>query len=349
MPPIPQSLPELLAQIRGTRSPFERIKLLTRAWKLLSSMTPEQRISVAAQMGLDNADEVVEAIAAHSGEEPPGEILDMVEKAQRQGPAQLPRLIRDLRDPKRRAGALREGLRAMGEALAGTDASEQAGGESEEAAAPWLPPLAEPASGGAPEKETERVVVRPPAPWPLRQAPAPSQPPTTLAAADAGKVFDLPEPVPAPPRAALPEPVRETRVSPKAAPPALPQAPPPSGGLAERLGSAPTATARFRALRDGLDQAGRLAAGGLRPVLESFPDGWQRRRALRQLLEAGEPESFGDALALIESLKGESDRAWCLGTLAGRRPLSEPERSALLAAAPAGAARRRLERRLSAL
>lgn len=343
MPHVPQSLPELLAQIRGTRSPFDRIKLLASAWHLLSSMTPEQRITVAAQMGLDNADEVVEAIAAQSGEAPPGEILELVEKAQRQGPGHLPRLLRDLRDPKRRAGALREGLRAVGEALAGAEAGEPAEEEEEVAAAE-----------GAPEKETERIVIQPPAPWPLRQASAPppaaAAPASAAAAADLGKVFDLPEPEPAPPRAARPAPAAAPPEPPKAPPPARPPSPPLSGGgLAERLGSAATATARFRALRDCLDEVGPLGAGGLRPLLERFPDGWQRRRALGQLLEAGEPESFEDALTLIRSLAAESDRAWCLGTLAARRPLSEPERGALLAAAPAGGARRRLERRLSAL
>ena len=79
--------------------------------------------------------------------------------------------------------------------------------------------------------------------------------------------------------------------------------------------------------------------------MEAFPDGWARRRALVELLRAGNPPVLRDALALLDTLGSERDRLWCLGALADRE-LVTADREALLAAAPSPIARRRLERRM---
>src|SRR5947199_8913425 len=109
MPPAPDTLPELLQQLGSTYSPFERLKILSRAWSLLRKMTPQERLVVATQLGLDHADEVVEAIAKKSGHEASPALISMIEKAQTQGTAHLPALIADLRDPQRRAERLKQG------------------------------------------------------------------------------------------------------------------------------------------------------------------------------------------------------------------------------------------------
>lgn len=116
--------------------------------------------------------------------------------------------------------------------------------------------------------------------------------------------------------------------------------------LAGKLTEAPSLTRRFHALRRHLKEAQDLSGEELRPVLEAFPDGWARRRALLELLRAGTPAALQDALGLVEALGSERDRAWCLGALADERPLSARDREALLAAVPTPAARRRLEGRL---
>jgi hypothetical protein len=103
---------------------------------------------------------------------------------------------------------------------------------------------------------------------------------------------------------------------------------------------------RFRYLRRQLDQLRRLSSTELREVLETFPDGWARRRALSDLIGAGAPAHTADALALIDVLQSPGDRAWCLGTLADSRILTSEERSSLLQAAATPAGRRRLELRL---
>ena len=121
-------------------------------------------------------------------------------------------------------------------------------------------------------------------------------------------------------------------------------------GLAGKLAGAASLTARFHVLRRHLAAAKGLPADGLRSVVEAFPDGWARRRALVELLRNGAPAALGDALGLVEILGSERDRLWCLGTLArpaeNRRALNPQDRETLLAAAPSPTARRRLERRL---
>lgn len=89
-----------------------------------------------------------------------------------------------------------------------------------------------------------------------------------------------------------------------------------------------------------------MSAAGLGSLLEAFPDGWARRRALLELLRAGVPAALDDVFALIETLGSDRDRLWCLGTLAESREIPEQDREAFLAAASTPAARRRLERRL---
>ena len=116
--------------------------------------------------------------------------------------------------------------------------------------------------------------------------------------------------------------------------------------LAEGLAAVPALTARFRLLRRRVAEVRRLSTVDLRAVLEAFPDGWARRRAFVDLIEAGMPERVADALSLMDALQSPSDRSWCLGTLADARKLSSDERAALLEAVPTAAGRRRLEMRL---
>src|SRR3954451_15146535 len=115
MPPATETLPELVQQLGPTFSPFERLKILSRAWGLLRKMTPQERRTVATQLGMDHADEVVTATARRSGNEASPALISMIERAQTQGTAHLPALIADLRDPQRRAERLRQGGQAAGE------------------------------------------------------------------------------------------------------------------------------------------------------------------------------------------------------------------------------------------
>jgi hypothetical protein len=321
MAPAPTTLPELVQQLGTTFSPFERLKILSRAWAVLRAMTPQERLIVTSQLGLDHADEVLDAIAKRSGHEAAPELVAMIERAQMKGTTHLPALIADLRDPRRRSERLSQGaLAAVEEALASAPAA----------------PVPEP-------KPAPPAMVATPA---TPVAPVIQAPPAVLAAA--------PEPVPVapPPPPAVAPPVAEPPPPPKPPPPPAPPARRvEDGGLAGKLAGASSLTARFHVLRRHLADTRGLPADGLRAIVEAFPDGWARRRALVELLRTGAPAALGDALGLLDVLGSERDRLWCLGTLAStlaenRRALNSQDRETLLAAAPSPTARRRLERRL---
>ncbi|HTG32133.1 MAG TPA: hypothetical protein VLB76_04330 [Thermoanaerobaculia bacterium] len=319
MAPAPTTLPELVQQLGSTFSPFERLKILSRAWAVLRAMTPQERLVVTSQLGLDHADEVLDAIVKRSGHEASPTLVAMIERAQMKGTTHLPALIADLRDPRKRTERLRQGAQTVvEEALAGAPAA----------------PMPEPKPKPAPPAMVATPVA------PVMQAP-----PVVLAVA--------PEPVPIapPPPQVVAPPVAEPPPPPKPPPPAPPARKVEDEGLAGKLAAASSLTARFHVLRRHLEKAKGLPADDLRATVEAFPDGWARRRALVELLRTGSPAALGDALGLVEILGSERDRLWCLGTLAStlaenRRALNSQDRETLLAAAPSPTARRRLERRL---
>jgi len=346
------SLPELIQQLGSTYSPYERLKILGRAWSLLRTMPPHQRLAVAAELGLDKADEVVEAIAARTGGKPSPALLAMIEQAQVKGTAHLPELIDDLRDPRRRGERLKESAAAVGDALLGDDIP----------AATWLPPGAVPAVAGASvaPRTTAKAAPRPAPPAP------PAPPVAPPVAAPVAAPVPVPKPAPPPPAPAPPPPVvKEAPVSgvktapePKpveAPPPPKPQpapapAPPvqtvPDSGLADRLAAIPSLTLRFRVFRGQLNEARGMSTAGLRSIVEGFPDGWARRRALLELLRAGIPGALPDALSLVEALASERDRLWCLGALTDTRTIPAGDREAVLAGVTSPTARRRLAGRM---
>jgi len=337
----PQTLPELLQQLKRTFSPYERLKILGRAWGLLRQMTPDERIQAATLLGLDNADELVESIAARSGKAPDQEVLSMIEKAQRKGTAALPQLLTALRDPKQRDATLKQGMAAL------------EGAFLEPPPLPTARPAPPPAAPPAPAP----VAPPPVAPPPVAVAP---QPPPKTAVAVSPVLPTTPPPslpipaVPAPAPVLVEvkpvevKPVEVKPVTPPQSPRPAPEPARPSGdgALAGRLAETPSLLGRFRLLRRHEEDAGKLSIVDLRALLDGFPDGWARRRALLDLLRAGTPDGLRDALSLVESLASERDRLWCLGALADSRRLSAGEREALLGAVASPTARRRLERRL---
>lgn len=323
----PNLAAELLAQLREAKTPLARIRVVTRAWRLLRNLSRQDRLAIAAQIGIDGADDLVEVIAAHQGTTPPTELIGALNNLQKVDAATLKSIATKMRDPRQRGQVMAQGLKAVESALIGPEAS-----------APPAPPPPKPAP--AP------VTVKPAASWPLREAapaapappPAPTPAPTPVAPvkqAEPPKPVAAPAPAPAPALAPAPAPAR----------PPEPAAPARSA-LAEGLAAVPGLTARFRLLRRRIAEVRRLSPGDARAVVEAFPDGWARRRALVDLIEAGVPERTADVLSLLDALQSPGDRSWCLGTLADARALSPDERNALLQAAPTVAGRRRLELRL---
>jgi outer membrane biosynthesis protein TonB len=84
------------------------------------------------------------------------------------------------------------------------------------------------------------------------------------------------------------------------------------------MGAAQSVLSQLRVLHRELSGFKGSSVATLRELIEAFPDGWARRRALCALLEEEIPSDASDALELISCLGRDLDRRWCLGLLARR-------------------------------
>ncbi len=360
--PQPNLAADLLTKLKAAKSPLARVRVVVSGWRAVRGLSHGERIQLAAQLGLDGADDLVEVIASHQGTAPPADLIAAVNEVQKIDPATMKSIVNRVRDPRQRAEGIRQGLRAVEDALAGPAAVPPPVPQGPPAGfqATWLPkgvapeppppspvsspapkPIA-PATPPPPRQDVPPVVSRPATSWPLREAPpapaaavapSPAAPATAAVPPPARSAYPPSTPTVFAPVPAQPEPARD------------PSASAPSG-LGGQLAAVPALTSRFRHLRRHLHEMRPFSAAQLRGVLEVFPDGWPRRRALTELLEAGVPASTADALSLMDILTAPGDRAWCLGTLADRPSLTPGDRSALLQAAGTPAVRRRLGLRL---
>lgn len=339
----------LLHQMRGTTSPIERLKLLARGWRSVRALSADDRRSLARELGFDGAEQMIDHLARRGGMSP-SSLLNVLHRAEETDPATVMDEIRGLLDPERRHEAAGELLDTVSDVLVDDHAPE----------AHKAGPPGESTGNGAAEHAPPTHAPQPPA------RPEPLPPAVPAATGEPGQLFLAARPELREPGAARPEassvrpppatarrrpgaPERPgTRAAPAAAPDRRRGAPPPptnGAGFVKELGDE---TSLLRRLRLLTASAGRLEDAGieeLRAVLECFPAGWARRRALQRLLEAGVPASLTDAIALLDMLQRPSERLWAATALAASRPLDDDERAALLAAVPSPALRRRLSRR----
>ena len=87
--------------------------------------------------------------------------------------------------------------------------------------------------------------------------------------------------------------------------------------------------ARFRVLRSGLERNGGSRLGDVAQLLDAFPAGWARRRALTALLRHHIPDNLEHALAFIDEQESSAARRWCLGTLLDHWELSSEQQDQL--------------------
>ncbi|PWB77519.1 MAG: hypothetical protein C3F15_03030 [Holophagae bacterium] len=360
---VADELVGLIHQIRNTASPIERLKLLARGWRSVRALSADDRRSLARELGFDGAEQMIDQLARRGGMSP-SNLMSVLHEAEQTDPAAVLDTIRGLGEPERRRAAAGELLDTAADILVDDEAQPAhapgASGEpTDKVAAEHGPPAPSPqvlvrqraAPPAVPAADSERgqpsrapradareagaagpgaASVRPPAAPARQRPPAVAEKPGTRAAPEVG-----------------PRRVRgDRRPAERAASPAPP--PPAGAGLATQLGAERSLLRRLRRLAAS---AGRLDEAGIEEVaavLECFPAGWARRRALQRLLEAGVPRSTSDAITLLELLPRPSERLWAATTLAASRPLDDGERAALLAAVPSPALRHRLERRLAA-
>jgi len=326
---VADELVGLIHQIRSTGSPIERLKLLARGWRSVRALSADDRRSLARELGFDGAEQMIDQLARRGGMSPAA-LLARLHEAEQADPAAVLDTIRGLGEPERRRAAAGEILDTVSDILVDD--------EARPAHAP-----------GAPGESTDKVAAEhgSPAPSPqvpMRQQAAPPAAPTAPARRRPPAVVEKPGTRAAP--EVGPRRVRsDRRPAERTASPATPQA---GAGLATQLGAESSLLRRLRRLATSAGRLGEAGIEELAAVLECFPAGWARRRALQRLLESGVPRSTSDAITLLELLSRPSERLWAATTLAASRPLDDGERAALLAAVPSPALRRRLSRRVAA-
>jgi hypothetical protein len=87
--------------------------------------------------------------------------------------------------------------------------------------------------------------------------------------------------------------------------------------------------ARFRLLHSSLERDGDSRLGDVAQLLDAFPAGWARRRALAALLRHQLPGNLDAALAFIEQQESSAARRWCLSTILDHWELSTEQENQL--------------------
>lgn len=352
-----ETLENLIADLRRSTSGVEQLKIIAQAWSTVRKLSRKERVELATHVGLEEAKTLLERFGQPGGVSP-ARLAEAVLKAERAHPGELNRLLSDLRDSEKRAGALRESVRLAEAALVGVEESTS----KPEAEAPAPTSLPKPVLKEAADRRDAPPVPPVPAPKKIDQTAKTGPPPATVPALSQPVLKTRPEPA-APPSPSEKEPL-DSRPSeepteefaeqptPKPAARAAPstpaiQTPPkpsrPSAGPDLALDSEPTLMGRFRRL-NRMARQGLAAQAKVETILQAFPAGWPRRRALAALIRTGaltDVDRFLDAVAQFENPR---DEFWCVSALAQSRNLTPQEQEKLLSGVSHNSSRRLLKR-----
>ncbi|MBC8647672.1 MAG: hypothetical protein H7X85_10940 [Thermoanaerobaculia bacterium] len=321
-------LSSLLRSIQSAKTPIERFKLAARSWRTVRALPRDVRLRLARQIGVEGVEEVLERLADGKldGRASSKELLRILEEAEKADPARAKALLASAKDVGRQKEMLRRAAEAIRQQVFETSAP----------SAPVAVPRPEPPAAALPlTPQVQPPPVETPPPPPVPGKPAPAYPiPVPAAPAERPSIPITPTvgaPTAFPPQVVVPG-VAPFASSAPAPPPALP---PETLGFLDRLREASTVR-RLRLLREGIEGIRPMSPDELRAVLEAFPVGWTRRRALAALLRAGVPAETSEATALIEELDSSSARLWCYAALLERPDLSDAERGAIRTRTPIG-------------
>ncbi len=330
----------LLEQLEGARTPLERLRRVALAWREVRRLDRSERETLATRLGMDGVGALLERLAVRRGGLAPAELLRAVHAAQQADPRELQRILHGLADPATRRDTVVQGLEQMEQRLARaaeTSGHEAPSGDEEEDA---LAPAAAAAAETVAAPEPAPRVVPPPLPAPADEQASPAVSEETEPPAPPAVVVAPAEPVEAP--SAAPEPPRPQAGSlPSSEGEGVPLA---VTDLAADLAGTSGLVGRLARLRRALAGDGLPADQALTAVLESFPDGWARRRAFEALLAAGLPQQAGIVGELLALLGAERDRAWCLVGIARAGGLPSDEASRLAHDLSSPTLRRRVRR-----
>jgi hypothetical protein len=344
-----QELIALLHQLRNAASPLHRLKLAALAWRTLRGLTPHDRMVVAKTLGLEGAEHLVEQLG-HSKGISPSALLTAIHRAEEADPDHLRELLHQSLDPGRRGEIVGSALASVEHWLEEAVPAQDRGDADHAAAEQDAEQIA--ADAGSADSTIA------PAPIPIPAQPVAVVPDAETAdtpqppaeAPDSGPQPEPPQPPQAEPQPVSPPPARKLEPPPTEAqrrPPMPPTPPRPPAPLVERLTRLTSSLARLRALSGSSQEVQCMTLHELREVVEMFPAGWPRRRALESVLGAGAPEDLRKALDLVEALADPRSRLWALTALAARHRLTAKGKERLLALAHGSPAlQRRLRLRL---
>ena len=378
---VQRKLNALLFELQTAQTPLAQAKILARSWRTLRELSATDRRLLARHVGFDGAEQILEGLAAKKTGFAPATLLQVLNKARATDGAAVTELLAAIRDPSRRDEAISRGARLAEELLIedGGDADPReiddaldqlhavedvVDDSSEEmiridpapavaGGPPAPPPPVSTESGTAAKRSgSDRPGPRPKEPVqpPPLVPKVPAQPTPPVAKAPPPPVRTVPRRVA--PMAGWNHLAQKTEMPPAEPKAARPADQPSVGDASSRLDALSvlaaleaesSSLARLRALDREKEGLRGCDPATIRKLLEGFPDGWVRRRALVALVSAGIPASTDAALELIAGLDREIDRRWCLGALARRGGLEGAalERSLSLVSSPA--ARRRLQ------
>jgi hypothetical protein len=341
----------LLYELQGAGSPLAKAKVLARAWRTVRELSPLDRKLLAREAGFAGAEEILEGLAKRRGGFAPALMLELLGNAQAGGGESVAALLGALRDHESAGEVAARALEATADLLEGPASGPAARGLGE-----GLDRLTE--VGVTVERTAEEALAA------LQAVELGASPRTGSTAGDRADPGPATPPDPAAPAAARPTPRPRRRAasgwdllarggsgsrprSPARA--ETPGEPPPAPSsfaapaVLSALGAQRSLLSRLLVLRRELASFAGSSRGTLLQLVESFPEGWPRRRVVASLLEGGLATEPADALALVGALGSERDRGWCLTFLAGRGLLRGPELERALALLVSPALRRRLE------
>jgi hypothetical protein len=287
---------------------------------MLRRLDRSQMHELARRAGFERAEGFLERLAREKGRLTPSLLLQIVQRIKNVDAGEVDDLVRGLRDPDRREELLREGLESVGSLL---DEGETADADREPAESP--PTQAEPPPTPVVAPKTISVAA------PVRVTTVPSTPPPATAKPRRPEPAAVREPFAA--SASEPPTTAPAPAAPRSSTPVREQYESTDRDLDDLVGGltrASTTLHRLKLLRRELARIGKLDVEDLRRLLDTFPAGWARRRALTTLLRAGVPGTLMHAVFLIEQLESPTARRWCAAALVDRRSLTPAEREALI-------------------
>lgn len=330
---------KLVQQLKRSTSLNEQMRILGRSWRTIRGLTQQQRKHLATQVGLSEAEALLEGLGRPNGIAP-ARLLRAVREAERSRPGELKQLIRGVRDPYSRVEAISRTVDILQEAF--VPEPETVSPVQEEKPLSPIPPPAPPVTS---EPSSSEHFQGAPSEIPASATAAPSRTPPSETPDPAVEELRHPkvaapekhQPVPPEtgPREALekveyePEPEMEgQQEDPEWAslqdPDPAPATDVPSEedsseeSLSSQLAKEASLLKKFRLLHLTLDQTTDLQ--NKCQVLEAFPQDWSRRRALCALIEHGVIQHTDELIPALNLLARPREKAWCISDFLRRQP-----------------------------